>query len=189
MELLSNRKIFGDKMQFFKKILRLTALPIYYGLITYLPKDRFFQNSKKIREVFAKMILDECGSDVWIDDRVYFGNGQNRTLGKNSGLGSRAYIGRYTSIGEDVMMGPNVTILTHNHRFDSISIPMRLQGFEEYKPVTIEDDVWVGQQVIILPGTHIGRGSIIGAGSVVTKDVEPYSIVGGNPAKLIRMRK
>ena len=63
------------------------------------------------------------------------------------------------------------------------------QGFTEVDPIVIEDDVWIGARVIILKGVTIGKGSIIGAGSVVTKDVEPYSIVGGNPAKLIRKRK
>jgi maltose O-acetyltransferase len=63
------------------------------------------------------------------------------------------------------------------------------QPFTATRPVVIEDDVWIGTRVIILPGVHVGTGSVIGAGSVVTHDVEPYSIVGGNPAKLIRYRK
>lgn len=176
-------------MKIFKKILKLTSLVIYYSFVSYLPKSQILQIFKYIREAFAKAILEECGNNVWIDNRVYIGNGDNRKLGCNSGLGSHAYIGKYTTIGNDVMMGPNVTIITRNHRFDNTDTPMRLQGFEEYKPVVIEDDVWIGQQVIILPGIHIGKGSIIGAGSVVTKNVEPYSIVGGAPAKLIRLRK
>jgi maltose O-acetyltransferase len=63
------------------------------------------------------------------------------------------------------------------------------QGFKDKEPVIIEDDVWIGARVIILPGVKIGKGSIVGAGAVVTKDVEPYSIVAGVPAKLIRKRK
>ncbi len=87
------------------------------------------------------------------------------------------------------MMAPEVLILGGNHRFDRVDIPMMFQGNVEYGPVEIGNDVWIGSRVIILPGLKIGEGSIIGAGSVVTKDVMPYSIVAGNPAKLIKMRK
>ena len=66
---------------------------------------------------------------------------------------------------------------------------MMEQGFEEERPVVIGNDVWIGDRVIILPGVHVGDGSILAAGAVVTKDVPPYAIVGGVPAKLIRMRK
>ena len=85
-------------------------------------------------------------------------------------------------------MGTDVTIITRNHRFDRTDIPMMEQGFEEERPVYIGNDVWIGDRVLILPGVHIGDGSIIAAGAVVTKDVPPYSIVAGVPAKKIRDR-
>lgn len=66
---------------------------------------------------------------------------------------------------------------------------MLLQGSPGFKKVIIENDVWIGARVIINPGVHISNGCIIGAGSVVTKDVAPYEIIGGVPAKLIRKRK
>lgn len=87
------------------------------------------------------------------------------------------------------MMGPQVFIYTQNHNHDRTDIPMIAQGYEEEKPVVIGDDVWIGSRVTILPGVHIGEGAIIGASSVVTKDVPAYSIVGGNPAKVIKSRK
>ena len=86
-------------------------------------------------------------------------------------------------------MGPECIIYTRNHAFSRTDIPMREQGFSEEKPVYIGDDVWIGGRVTILPGVHIGKGAIVGAGAVVTKDVPEYSIVGGNPAKIIRFRK
>ena len=85
-------------------------------------------------------------------------------------------------------MGTDVTIITRNHRFDRTDIPMMEQGFEEERPVYIGNDVWIGDRALILPGVHIGDGSIIAAGAVVTKDVPPYSIVAGVPARKIRDR-
>ena len=88
-------------------------------------------------------------------------------------------------IGDDVMMGPNYIIYTRNHSFNRTDIPMNKQGMQDFKSVVIGNDVWIGARVIILPCVQIGDGSIIGAGSIVTKDVPPYAIVGENPAKII----
>ena len=63
------------------------------------------------------------------------------------------------------------------------------QGFSKTRPITIGDDVWIGSRVIILGGVNVGNGAVIGAGSVVTHDVPPYSVVGGNPARIIKSRK
>lgn len=92
------------------------------------------------------------------------------------------------TIGRDVMMGPDCVVLTRNHRHDRVDVPMIEQGYEDYRPVTIEDDVWIGRRVTILPGVNVGAHSILSAGAVVTKDVEPYSVVGGVPARLIKKR-
>ena len=86
------------------------------------------------------------------------------------------------------MMGTECLIISQNHRFDDISRPIKYQGVQENIPVVIEDGVWIGSRVIILAGIKIGYGSIIGAGAVVTKDVEPYTIVAGNPAVVIATR-
>jgi maltose O-acetyltransferase len=77
---------------------------------------------------------------------------------------------------------------SYSHAYDRLDIPMDQQGFEDPTPIHIGDDVWIGARVIILPGVNIGSHCIIGAGSVVTKDVPDYAIVGGVPAKIIRMR-
>ena len=91
------------------------------------------------------------------------------------------------------MFGPNVTIRGGNHRIDVIGRYMiEIKENEKLpdndKDVIIEDDVWVGCNVTILKGVVIGKGSIVAAGSVVTKSCQPYSIIGGNPAKLLKMR-
>lgn len=86
------------------------------------------------------------------------------------------------------MMGPNCTLRATKHGFDRTDIPMVEQsGGEPCAPI-IEDDVWIGANAIVLPGVRIGRGSIVAAGSVVTRDVGQFTIVGGNPARLIRHR-
>lgn len=86
------------------------------------------------------------------------------------------------------MMGQDCIILTQNHNWENLNIPIMEQGYEERKNVYIEDDVWIGARVTILPGVTVGAHSIIGAGAVVTKDVPEYVIVAGVPAKVIKMR-
>jgi len=86
------------------------------------------------------------------------------------------------------MMGPDVIILTSNHRSDRLDIPMAEQGGTDPDPVEIDDDVWIGARAIIFSGVRIGRGASIGAGSVVTKSVSSYAVVVGNPARCIRYR-
>ncbi|MCA9936785.1 MAG: hypothetical protein KC415_22775 [Anaerolineales bacterium] len=79
-------------------------------------------------------------------------------------------------------------MITRKHGFADVQRPISEQGYTN-APIVIEDDVWIGFQAVILPGVTVGKGSIIGAGAVVTKDVPPYSIMGGVPARLIRQRE
>lgn len=91
-------------------------------------------------------------------------------------------------IGNQVTIGPNVVIETATHNHERVDIPIAEQGLS-FKPITIEDDVWIAANAVITQGVTVGRGSIVGAGAVVTKDVEPYTVVGGVPAKRIRSRQ
>jgi maltose O-acetyltransferase len=86
------------------------------------------------------------------------------------------------------MMGPEVVIYSQSHKYDRTDIPMCEQGFSEYKEVVIGDDVWIGRRAIIMPGVHIGKGCIIGAGAVVTKDIPDYSVAAGVPARVVKSR-
>ncbi|MBT2724003.1 acyltransferase [Bacillus sp. ISL-46] len=99
------------------------------------------------------------------------------------------YIGPagYISIGNNVMLGPNVSMSSENHIYINTEKPIKEQGVER-KGIFIEDDCWIGTGAIILDGVRIGRGSVVAAGSVVTKDIPPYSIVAGIPAKIIKSR-
>jgi len=88
------------------------------------------------------------------------------------------------------MMGQNVIILRSMHRFDRTDIPIHKQGYTEKSILEVCDGVWFGRNSIILPSCiRIGKDAIIGAGSIVTKSVPDYAIVGGSPARIRRMRK
>jgi len=91
--------------------------------------------------------------------------------------------GGLITIGNNVLIGPGARLYTPNHAED---VELRRDGWEKSLPITIEDDVWMGGSVTICPGVTIGHGSIVGAGAVVTKDVPPNVLVGGNPARVIR---
>lgn len=90
-------------------------------------------------------------------------------------------------IGNNVMIGQNTVIRSSNHRFDRMDIPIRYQGHVG-STITIEDSVWIGANCVILSGVIIGKHSVIGAGSIVTKSIPEYSIAVGNPARVIRRR-
>lgn len=166
---------------------KLGAL-LYYPLAKHLPASysSLHFGQKRLRALCGRLMLASCGSNVNIETNAIFS--KLVTLGDYSGIGINAKIYGECHIGNYVMMGEDVTIITRNHAFARTDIPMMQQGFDKNRAVVIDDDVWIGDRVLILPGVHVGSGSIIGAGSVVTKDVPPYAIVGGNPAHVIRMR-
>ena len=143
--------------------------------------------SRAIRAFVLKRLFRNFGKNENIEPRGIFFNLFEPEIGVNSGIGMYSYIGT-VKIGCDVMIGEELIAISKNHEFRDINMPMWKQGWQEDRPIIIEDDVWIGSRVTILPGVKIGKGSIIGAGSVVTKDVAPYTIVGGNPAKEIRRR-
>jgi maltose O-acetyltransferase len=142
-----------------------------------------------LRNALARGMLDECGKGVNIESGARFGSGAGIRVGDFSGIGIRAEVNTPATIGRYVMMAPEVVILTQNHHHSRTDVPMALQGHDCYEGVVIEDDVWIGQRAIILPGVRIGTGSIIGAGAVVAKDVPPYSLVVGNPGRVVRSRQ
>jgi len=163
----------------------------YYGIARRLPVSYSRYGGpmwKKLRRVCAQNLLAHCGVDTNIEHGAHFDFGDNVWLGNKSDLGVNCEIHGEVHIGDCTFMGPGVGIWTSNHRFDRHDIPIMDQGSYEEQPVYIGSDVWVGARVIILPGVHIGDHSIIGAASVVTKDIPPWSIAVGNPARVIRSR-
>lgn len=143
---------------------------------------------RKLRSAVGKHLFDTCGSNINIEKGADFGSGKGIIIGDNSGLGINCKVRGPLEIGCNVMMGPDVVIMTNSHNFDRIDIPMNAQGSAVPQRVRIGNDVWIGTRVIILPGVTIGNGVIIGAGAVVTKNIPDMAIVGGCPAKIIRFR-
>ncbi len=142
--------------------------------------------ARRFRQFCAHLILDDCGKWVNIDKGVTFAT--DIKLGEGSGIGANCSIPTGVTIGDHVMMGIDILMFTNEHRHDDITIPMGLQGRTKVEPIVIEDDVWIGSRSLIMKGIRIGHGAIIAAGSVVTKDVPPYEIWGGNPARLLKSR-
>jgi maltose O-acetyltransferase len=173
-----------------KKLFNYIWLFLYYLIAVRLPQPPFpgANIGHYVRGAICKRLFLKTGVNVKIAQGVNFGSGSQIQIGDNSNLSKNSWISSDTIIGENVVMGPEIIIISSNHKFDEVDIPLIDQGQSEKKPIVIEDDVWIGTRSIILPGVHVSSHSIIGAGSVVTKNVEEYSIVAGNPAKLIKYR-
>ena len=147
-----------------------------------------FNLGSRVRKLFCKLILGKnVGKNIRVRRNVTF-YGDDILIGDRVSIGSNCFISTGVRIGNDSFFAQDCFLITYNHAFDRIDIPMRDQGLTEVKPIIIGEDVWLGAKSIVLPGVTVGNGAIIGAGSVVTKDVPPYAIVGGNPAKLIKYR-
>ena len=175
-------------MNLAKRIKRSLCRRCYYGFARLLPPSAGHHGEvyKKIRYFFASRFVSSCGKNVNFEQYASFN--PELEIGDNSGVGQSANLSGHIVIGKDVMMGPYCTMMTYSHNHDRLDIPMNQQGFEPERVKYIGDDVWIGRNVIILPGANVGSHCIIGAGAVVTKDVPDCAVVGGVPAKIIRMR-
>lgn len=110
-------------------------------------------------------------------------------LGNNVGIGFNCHFLCKMSMGNDVLVASNVSFITKDdHLYNKVGMTIWESGRGDNYIIIVQDDVWIGQGAIIMAPCVVGRGSIIAAGSVVTSDVEPYTIVGGVPAKLLKYR-
>lgn len=131
------------------------------------------------------------GRDVMIRPSSYYGGdmGIGLTMGEHSSIGPHGYVGcsGKITIGANVMIGPKCSLFAENHIFSDGEHTIKSQGVKQVG-ITIEDDCWIGSNVIILDGVTIGKGSVIGGGTLVTKDVPPGSIVVDKRNKNIKQR-
>lgn len=140
-----------------------------------------------IRVALLKGFLKKIGTGCKIQENVYFGNGDNIEIGNNCKINENVKL-RNVTMGDYVLIAPNVTINGGVHNYDNTEIPIVLQG-GHWEKIKIGTDVWIATNVVVTAGVKIGNGCVIGAGTVVTKDCEDYGIYGGVPAKLIKKRK
>lgn len=144
-----------------------------------------------LRSKFNKNYFKKIGFNVEISKNILFSIPNKIEIGHNVYLGPHStYQGAGgITIGSGTIISYNVQIFTLNHRYDSIhltSIPYDKEVLKE--PVIIGENVWISSNVLIVPGVTIGEGAIVALGAVVTKDVPPFALVGGNPAKVIKYR-
>jgi acetyltransferase-like isoleucine patch superfamily enzyme len=140
-----------------------------------------------LRRILAQKLFRHCGDGVIFHHNVLFSKGSNISIGDHS------LINRYVmlddradlTIGSFVMVSAGVTIETHTHPFDDFSLPIAFAG-RSGRPVTIGDNTVLGYNAVVMAGVGIGYRCIVGANSVVTKDVPDYTVVGGVPAKPIK---
>jgi maltose O-acetyltransferase len=137
------------------------------------------------RQILLQQLLGKIGRDSTIEPPFYCAYGQNIYIGDFVYLNFLCTIldCNEVHIGHHVMIGPGVQIYTAAHLLQAEA---RIQGWEEAKPVVIEDNVWLGGGAILLPGVRIGRNAVVGAGAVVPRDVPTNTVVVGNPARVIR---
>lgn len=136
-------------------------------------------------EALLRGLLGSCGANVNVNQPFRCDYGCNIHVGDNffANFNFTVLDEAPVRIGNNVMIGPNVSIYTACHPLD----PDERRSFVEWaEPVTIGDDVWIGGGATVLPGVEIGQGCVVAACAVVTRDVPPYSLVGGNPARIIR---
>lgn len=141
------------------------------------------------RALLWKPFLKHMGTAVYLMRDCYITSPAGISIGDYVCVNRRASLGGQggLTIGNFVNIGPNCSLITAQHGFDRPDKPMAWQGIT-HGPITIEDDVWLGVNVSVLPNVRIERGAIVGANAVVTKNVPAYAIVVGVPAKLLRYR-
>ena len=164
-------EIMNEQVPFLKKLSEFNSLK----------PDQREEKQQYMHEVFAS-----CGENCYIEIPLHANWG-----GHHLHLGNNVYMNFNTTlvddghiyIGDKVMFGPNVTITTANHPIDP---ELRGRNLQYNKDVWIDDNVWIGAGVIIMPGIHIGKNSVIGAGSIVTRDVPENVVAFGNPCRVRR---
>lgn len=142
-----------------------------------------------LRGLFYRCIFGACGGDLLIYPSVYIIFSRRIRAGRRLALNVNTYLDGRGGItfGDNVLIGPNCVIASCEHSFGDPRVPIYQQPVK-YAAITIGNDVWIGANVFIKCGVKVAEGAVIAAGSVVTKDVPPYAVVGGVPAKVIKYR-
>lgn len=175
------KNVFGGNI--FKVLVRYLFLTLY-GILKYLPTPI----GDILRGIFLRFFLKKLNT-FWVREGTTFHFPENISIG-NSVISEFVYFNGYGGIevGDKVLIGAGSKFFSHDHDFSDVSKPIWHQGLIK-KPITIQDNVFIGCNVVVLGDVIIHSGSVIGAGSVVTNDVPENSIVAGIPAKVIGTRE
>lgn len=141
------------------------------------------------RYFIYKLLCRKLDSFCIVQPNVFINHCFRLSVGRNFVVNSNTYINAVggITIGDNVLIGVNVVISSGVHNYTDRNVPVTLQPITP-KQITIEDDVWIGANAVILPGVTLRKGTVVGAGAVVTKSTESYSVVAGVPAKKIKNR-
>ena len=164
----------------------LHLMELYGGaLLRWLPGPE----GLVLRGLFYRILLKRCGRNFMVYPKVYMIFTHKMSVGERVAINVGTYIdaGGELEIGSHVMIGPGCVISSREHSTALNGEPMCFQPVQ-YRKIVVGDDVWIGANVCIRGGVTLGNGCVVAAGAVVTKDIPPYAVVGGVPAKLIRMR-
>lgn len=171
-------------------VVRLCSLLVYRLVIMHLPHSFWPGGTLFSRLRRYSLIGMGCrvGRDCELEPGIDVGFRPDLSVGDRCQINQNTSI-KSARIGSDVMIAPGVVLLDRQHNFARTDIPMTQQGASSRQLTIIGDDVWIGQNVIVMPGITIGTGVIVGAGSVVTRDLPDWSIAVGAPARVISYRK
>ena len=172
-----------------------TGIGVLLRYIVYKPlfksTDGFFKIDFGVTILGFENIIIKKNVSIMKNSYIYANDGGFIEIGNNFSMNTNSQLDASNGkivIKDDCAIGPNCVLRASNHVFKNVNIPFRLQG-HDYGEIIVENDVWIASNCVITPNTRIGRSSVLAAGCVATKDIEPYSVVGGVPAKLIRKRK
>lgn len=156
-------------------------------LIANIVFDKIIRLINKIRTFFYLKLFKRAGKNISIEYPICIRGKNHIELGNDVGIGNYVHIwgSGGVKIGNNVLIAAHVTISTLSHDYTHENMN---KAPIVAKPINIKDGVWIASNTVILPGVTLGEGSVVGAGAVVTKDVPPYAIVVGSPAKILKYR-
>lgn len=166
-----------------------TLLRLALSLARHIPSSGLQSWPCQLRVALLRRLVRSCGQGVNVLPGAYIGNPHNLSIGDNTGIGLNCYLScaDRVALGARVLMGPEIMVFTSNHVWNPTLDTYFRQG-ETTAPVAVLDDAWIGARAIILPGVTIGRGCTVAAGSVVTQSTPDFSVVGGVPARVLKMK-
>lgn len=165
---------------------RKDASGLWFWLLSIIPGLL----GRVIRARLMPPFFGACGKHQTFQTNLRVTTPKLLRIGSHCNFGQGVFItaGGGVTMGDYVGMGPDSKVWSVNHRFEDPDVPWLNQGYD-YKEVVIGDDVWIGASAFVMPGVNIGKGSIISAGTILSKSVPPFSIVAGNPGRVVGWRK